>query len=166
MFTSQYWGLLHHPGKFSPLHQDSQGYITLVEVCSGTKSWGFVKLNKSTLATSKTVTNVVQKLSNINKWVERLALQCHWGHCTWYIPLHLPSSWVDFSTCTTPWISLKCCRGYPLQLSCSPVNMKVGSFVMNQDWTLHLNTFFLLALGLLQQMHHSKWILIVYKAGS
>ena len=66
-FTSQSWGLLHHPGTFSPLHQDSQGCITLVDTCSGTKFWGFVKLDESALATSQTVTKVVQKLSDINE---------------------------------------------------------------------------------------------------
>ena len=78
-FTSQSWGLLHHPGTFSPLHQDSQGCITLVEARSGTKFWGFVKLNESALATSHTVTNVVQKLSNIDERVERLVLQIEVG---------------------------------------------------------------------------------------
>ena len=72
-------GLLHHPGTFSPLHQDSQGCITLVEVCSGTKFWGFVKLDESALAASHTVTNVVQKLSNIDEQVERLVLQIEVG---------------------------------------------------------------------------------------
>ena len=46
------------------------------------------------------------------------------------------------------------------------VNMKAGNFVTNQDWTLHLNTFCLLALGLPQQAHCSKYIIILYAAGS
>ena len=79
MFTSQSWGLLHHPGTFSPLHQDSQDCITLVEARSGTKFWGFVKLNESALAASQTITNVVQKLSDIDEWVDRLVLQIEVG---------------------------------------------------------------------------------------
>ena len=63
---------------FSP-SQDSQGCITLVEVHSGTRFWGFVKLNRSALATSQTITNVVQKLSNIDEWVERFVLQIEVG---------------------------------------------------------------------------------------
>ena len=78
-FTSQSWGLLHHPGMFSPLHQDSQGHITLVEACSGTKFWGFVKLDESALATSQTVTDVVRKLSDIDEWVDGLVLQIEMG---------------------------------------------------------------------------------------
>ena len=50
-----------------------------MEACSGTKFWGFVKLDETTLATSQTVNDVVWKLSNINKWMERLVLQIEVG---------------------------------------------------------------------------------------
>lgn len=46
------------------------------------------------------------------------------------------------------------------------VNMKAGNFITNQYWTLHLNTFYLLALALPQQIHCSKWITFVYTVGN
>ena len=50
-----------------------------MEARCGTKFWGFVKLDESTLAASQTVTKVAQKLSNIDKWVERFVLQIEVG---------------------------------------------------------------------------------------
>ena len=50
-----------------------------MEAHSGRKFWGFVKLDESALATSQTVTKVVQKLSDINEWVDRLVLQIEVG---------------------------------------------------------------------------------------
>ena len=50
-----------------------------MEARSGSKFWGFVKLDESALATSQTVTEVVQKLSNIDERVERLVLQIEVG---------------------------------------------------------------------------------------
>ena len=50
-----------------------------MEACSGTKFWGFAKLDETALATSQTVNDVVWKLSNINKWMERLVLQIEVG---------------------------------------------------------------------------------------
>ena len=78
-FTNQSWGLLHHPGTFSPVHQDSQGCLTLVEARAGSKFWGFVKLNEGALAASQTLTQVVQKLSDINKWADTCVLQIEVG---------------------------------------------------------------------------------------
>ena len=78
-FASQSWGLLHHPGTFTPAHQDSQGCITLIEARSGSKFWGFLKLNESALGTSKSVTQAVQMLSNIDKWADTSVLQIDVG---------------------------------------------------------------------------------------
>ena len=50
-----------------------------MEACSGTKFWGFEKLNESALATSQTITKVVQKLSDIDEQVDRLVLQIEVG---------------------------------------------------------------------------------------
>ena len=50
-----------------------------MEARSGTKFWGFVKLDESALAASQTVTDVVQKLSDIDERVDRLVLQIEVG---------------------------------------------------------------------------------------
>ena len=78
-FAGQSWGLLHHPGTFMPTHQDSQGCIMLIEACSRTKIWGFIKLNESTLAASNTVTQAVWMLSDIDEQVDTFILQIEVG---------------------------------------------------------------------------------------
>ena len=78
-FASQSWGLLHHPGTFMPTHQDSQGCIMLNETCSGSKFWGFIKLNESSLGASKSITQAVQMLSSIDEWADTSILQIDVG---------------------------------------------------------------------------------------
>ena len=78
-FAGQSWGLLHHHGTLTPTHQDSQGCITLIEARSGTKIWGFVKLNESALAASNTVTQAVRMLSKISEQADTSVLQIEVG---------------------------------------------------------------------------------------
>ena len=78
-FASQSWGLLHHPGTFTPIHQDSQGCIMLIEARSGSKFWGLIKLNERALAASQTVTQAVQMLSDNDEWAETSVLQIDEG---------------------------------------------------------------------------------------
>ena len=78
-FAGQSWGLLHHPGTFMPTHQDSQGCIMLMEACSRTKIWGFIKLNESALAASNTVTQAVRMLSDIDEQADTSVLQIEVG---------------------------------------------------------------------------------------
>ena len=51
----------------------------LIEVCSGTKIWGFIKLNESALAASNTITQAVQMLSDIDKQADTSVLQIEVG---------------------------------------------------------------------------------------
>ena len=51
----------------------------LVEARAGSKFWGFVKLNEGAQAASQTIMQVVQKLSDINKWADTCVLQIEVG---------------------------------------------------------------------------------------